>query len=73
MKNRILRHLYEGLLNNSKLFDVANTEEQLFIVHNLKTEVYVENERILYQNDLGDKMYVIVEGKVQLLLNIRKD
>ena len=73
MKNRILRHLYEGLLNNSKLFDHANSEEQLFIVHNLKTEVFVENERVLHQNDLGEKMYVIIEGKVQLLLNIRKD
>ena len=55
-------YLNSYTISNCQLFNNTNDLVQKFIANNLKIEISIINEVVIYQHDFGDKMYIIIEG-----------
>ncbi len=71
MKSTILDHLYSKLVWELPIFADCITEIELsFIVNNLKTQIYLPEDEVIWQGDFGNKMFFIANGEVEINLTI---
>ena len=40
----------------------------MFVAHEMKPVLYIDEEAVIYQNDVGSKAYIIAEGKVKVII-----
>ena len=50
------------------MFDNSSQDEVMFIAHEMKPVLCIDDETIIYQNDNGEHAYIIVEGKVNVII-----
>jgi len=55
------------VLNNVPLFSMLKTEDVYMIATIATEEVYEDGHILFYQGDLGDKLFIVVSGRVQIL------
>jgi CRP/FNR family transcriptional regulator len=58
------------LLNNIPLFSLLKTEDIYMVASIASEEVYGKDDVLFYQGDLGDKLYIVVSGEVQVIKQI---
>lgn len=40
----------------------------MFIAHEMQPRLFIKNETIIYQGDVGEEAFIIYEGKVQIII-----
>ena len=56
---------------NIALFRILSDEKIEFLQNNLKVEKYQNGKKIINQGDIGDKLYIIKQGRVDFFVNSR--
>lgn len=72
LKNVILHHMYNKIIQEIDIFHDCTDIEIGFIVNNLKTMLFLIDDEIIRQGDFGNRMYFISSGIVDVFLTIEK-
>lgn len=72
LKNKILNHMYNKIIQEIDIFHDCTDIEIGFIVNNLKTMLFLVDDEIIRQGDFGNRMYFISSGAVDVFLTIEK-
>ena len=56
---------------NIPLFRILSDEKIEFLQNNLKIEKFANGKKIINQGDIGDKLYIIKQGRVDFFVNSR--
>ena len=54
-------------LKRIELFEKLTSEELMFVVHIAVEEHFDKGEMIMVENEMGDSLFIIIEGKVQII------
>jgi cGMP-dependent protein kinase len=57
--------------DNIPLFRILSDDKIEFLQNNLKTEKFQNGKKIIVQGDIGDKLFIIKEGRVDFFVNSR--
>ncbi len=60
-------------LNNVNLFQSLNKEEKSYFLPFLHTRNYTPNEAVFFRGDASQALYLIVEGEVEINVDIRQN
>lgn len=72
LKNSILQHMYNKIIQEIDIFHDCTAIEVGFIVNNLKTMLFLIDDEIIRQGDFGNRMYFISSGTVDVFLTVEK-
>lgn len=72
LKNMILHHMYNKIIQEIDIFRDCTDIEIGFIVNNLKTMLFLIDDEIIRQGDFGNRMYFISNGTVDVFLTTEK-
>lgn len=62
------RRMYEDLLDQVPILESLSPYERMSIADALKTRNYQDDQQVLKQNDQGDEMYFVEQGKVRIMM-----
>ena len=57
--------------DNIPLFRILSDDKLEFLQNNLKVEVFKNGKKIINQGDIGDKLFIIKQGRVDFFVNSR--
>ena len=58
-------------IDNIPLFRILSDDKKEFLQNNLKIEKFQNGKKIITQGDIGDKLFIIKEGRVDFFVNSR--
>ncbi len=62
-----------AFLDNVALFDTLSKDEKSYFLPFLHTRQYAPNEVVFFRGDASQALYIIVEGEVEINVDIRND
>ena len=68
IKYGALNSLFYEQLKRYWIFDNSSTDELMFIAHEMRPVLCIDDETIIYQNEAGSQAYIIAEGKVKIII-----
>lgn len=68
VKHEVLYALYYDQLRDYWLLDGSSQDEIMFIADQMRPELCIAGEIVIFQGDVGEKAYIITEGKVQIII-----
>ena len=72
LQRECLIYLHKDVILNVPLFSHLESNEILTIIQKLKTEIYMPEDLIIREGELGNQMYFLIEGVVEVILKSRK-
>ena len=62
----VLEKIHKETLDRIQILSECSTIEKSFIISHLKTQISMENDRIIDQGEEGDLLYFINKGEVEI-------
>ena len=67
LQKEIHFHIHKDIIKNVPLFKELELNELVWIIQRLKTDVYLPDDYIVREGEIGNEMYFIIEGIVKIL------
>ncbi len=72
LQRECLIYLHKDVIINVPLFSHLESNEILTIIQKLKTEIYMPEDLIIREGELGNQMYFLIEGVVEVIIKAKK-
>jgi signal-transduction protein with cAMP-binding, CBS, and nucleotidyltransferase domain len=65
--------MYQDIIKNVPLFAELEVAEIIFIVKNLETDIYLPDDYIIHDEEVGNEMYFLIDGVAKIVLKSQEN